>query len=276
MKEHAWALNHSSTFVYTTETWRKRWPVRLLKQNVGQCTVSSETIIVFQIVYPDLFQWQRVTKFRHPGSVWLGVSNFSGLHALLLLAKAVGGGVSFPGKVSKYDVWYEFMVTGQLKMHFAFFLVRISLESIPYLEIKLEDEVLHCSWNRRVLGGLGCEKPSRVEVAWHLRGGAGVCGEQGGCWDTENRSLWWEEMVGAVSKVTDQGTDCDLSRRWSQGREWLLLTFAQWVLFSTEACPVIVHSFLTRRLDKRPAPRDACESQALPGAPLLGLTYLFI
>ena len=164
------------------------------------------------------------------------------------------------------------MVTGQLKMHFAFFLVKISLEFIPYLEIKLEDEVSHCSCNQAVLWGLGCEKPSRVEVAWRLRGSAGVCGDrQGCCWDTENRSLWWEETVGAVSNVTDQGTDCDLSRRWSQGSERLFLTFAQWILFSTEACPVIIHSFLTRRLDKGPAPRDTRESQALWGAPLLGL-----
>ena len=73
--------------------------------------------------------------------------------------------MSFPGKITKYDVWYEFMVTGQLKMHFAFFLVKISLEFIPYLEIKLEEEVSHCSCNQAVLWGLGCEKPSRVEVA---------------------------------------------------------------------------------------------------------------
>lgn len=133
---------------------------------------------------------------------------------------------------------------------FCFFLVKISLEFIPYLEIKPEDEVLDCSYYQAVLWGLGCDKPSRVEVAWCLRGGAGVCGEPGGCWDTEDRSLWWEETVGAVSKVIDQGTDCDLSRRWSHGSEWLFLTFGQWILFSTEACPVIICSFLTRRLDR--------------------------
>ena len=50
------------------------------------------------------------------------------------------------------------MVIGQLKMHFAFFLVKISLEFIPYLEIKPEDEVLDCSYYQTVLWGLGCDK----------------------------------------------------------------------------------------------------------------------
>ena len=103
---------------------------------------------------------------------------------------------------------------------------------------------------RQFCGDLAVTSLSRVEVAWHLRGGDGVCGEPGGCWDTEDRSLWWEEMVGAVSKVIDQGTDCDLSRRWSHGSEWLFLTFGQWLLFSTEACPVIICSFLTCSLDR--------------------------
>ena len=175
------------------------------------------------------------------------------------------------------------MVISRLKIHFAFFLVKISLEFIPYLEIKQEDVLFSCSCYQTVLWGLCCDKPSRVEGGLKSWKGCWSLWGVGSCWDTiPAGAIGGRRKVGVISKMTSQRTDHIISRGW-KARELVAVSrlWKMYLIFCQG--PSCNYSFFS---DMQigylgPVPRDALESEKLSSAPmdicaLVSFIFLFI